>query len=177
MKKVKHLAIQFRIGITAILLAMLFQSCVLQPLAWQPPVKPELSGNLGLNQDLQGLERIDLGGWVGPEDITFDAKGNLYVTTRLACKGEWVQSTMLVELAPREQDKKGGSGKRRGRKRKRPEAEVAIPEEEEDEKEAGAVEQEDGFDTAAPGKHTPESNAAHRQGGGVLLRAAEAHAA
>ena len=72
---------------------------------------------------------------------------------------------------------KGGSGKRRGRKRKRPEAEVAIPEEEEDEKEAGAVEQEDGFDTAAPGKHTPESNAAHRQGGGVLLRAAEAHAA
>ena len=52
--------------------------CSLQPLAWKPPVKPELAGKLALNELLSATEWIHLDDWYGPEDIAVDHQGNLY---------------------------------------------------------------------------------------------------
>jgi len=56
----------------------LFQACSLTPLAWTPPVKPELTGVLAENELLSTTEWIDIDGWYGPEDIAVDKQGNLY---------------------------------------------------------------------------------------------------
>jgi sugar lactone lactonase YvrE len=52
--------------------------CSLQPLAWTPPVRPDLAGKLAENELLSATEWIHLDGWYGPEDIAFDHQGNLY---------------------------------------------------------------------------------------------------
>lgn len=54
------------------------QSCAIQPLAWTPPAKPLFKGKTELNNELATVVKIDLGGWVGAEDIVFDSVGNLY---------------------------------------------------------------------------------------------------
>jgi sugar lactone lactonase YvrE len=75
MKKIKLLlAISFCIFVTNVLI----QSCALQPLAWTPPIKPELKGQIAANELLSTTEWIDLDGWYGPEDIAVDEHGNLY---------------------------------------------------------------------------------------------------
>ncbi|WP_191963306.1 SMP-30/gluconolactonase/LRE family protein [Flavobacterium luteum] len=56
----------------------LIQSCAIKPLAWKPQKKPLFEGVTKLNNELTTIEKIDLGGWVGAEDIVFDSKGNLY---------------------------------------------------------------------------------------------------
>ncbi|MCI4667553.1 MAG: SMP-30/gluconolactonase/LRE family protein [Bacteroidia bacterium] len=53
-------------------------SCSLQPLAWNPPQKPEMKGVLEENQMLTQVSKIDLQGWYGPEDIVQDSLGNIY---------------------------------------------------------------------------------------------------
>lgn len=58
--------------------SILFKSCSLKPLAWSPPLKPELTGVLAENELLNTTEWIDLDGWYGPEDIAVDTQGNLY---------------------------------------------------------------------------------------------------
>lgn len=57
---------------------LLIQSCAIKPLAWKPPIKPLFEGVTKLNNELAIVEKIDLGGWVGAEDIVFDSVGNLY---------------------------------------------------------------------------------------------------
>jgi sugar lactone lactonase YvrE len=47
-------------------------------LAWNPQTKPQFKGNTELNNELTTVTKIDLGGWVGAEDIVFDSVGNLY---------------------------------------------------------------------------------------------------
>lgn len=59
-------------------LSVLFQACSLKPLAWTPPVKPELSGSTAVNELLSTVEWVDLQGWYGPEDIAVDKQGNLF---------------------------------------------------------------------------------------------------
>jgi len=54
------------------------QGCSLQPMAWKPPVKPDLIGKLAENELLRATEWIKLDGWYGPEDIAIDKQGNLY---------------------------------------------------------------------------------------------------
>jgi sugar lactone lactonase YvrE len=75
MKKNK---LSFAISICILIASVLIQSCTLQPLAWTPPIKPELKGKIAENELLNTAEWIDLHGWYGPEDIAFDAHGNLY---------------------------------------------------------------------------------------------------
>jgi sugar lactone lactonase YvrE len=58
--------------------SILLQSCALQPLAWTPPIKPELINELSENELLSTTTRISLNGWYGPEDIAVDKQGNLY---------------------------------------------------------------------------------------------------
>lgn len=58
---------------------MLFlQSCAIKPLAWQPQTKPLFEGTTKLNNELTTITKVDLGVWVGAEDIVFDSHGNLY---------------------------------------------------------------------------------------------------
>jgi sugar lactone lactonase YvrE len=57
---------------------LLIQSCAIKPLAWKPQTKPLFEGVTNLNNELTTVEKIDLGGWVGAEDIVFDSMGNLY---------------------------------------------------------------------------------------------------
>jgi sugar lactone lactonase YvrE len=64
--------------ISVVLLILFHQSCSIKPLAWEPPAKPLFEGKTQLNNELSDVERIDLGGWVGAEDIVFDSLGNLY---------------------------------------------------------------------------------------------------
>lgn len=70
---------KYLIHIVAIVAIMiLFQACSLQPLAWSPQPKPELTGVFAENDLLEAVEKIDLQGWYGPEDIAADELGNLY---------------------------------------------------------------------------------------------------
>ena len=57
---------------------LIIQGCALQPDAWTPPVKPDLTDKLAENELLSATEWIDLDGWYGPEDIAADKQGNLY---------------------------------------------------------------------------------------------------
>jgi sugar lactone lactonase YvrE len=75
MKKIKVLLV---ISICILVTSVLIQSCALQPLAWTPPIKPELKGPIAANELLSTTEWIDLNGWYGPEDIAVDEHGNLY---------------------------------------------------------------------------------------------------
>ncbi len=59
-------------------LMLFFQSCAIKPMAWQPQTKPLFEGKTKLNNELTTITKIDLGGWVGAEDIVFDSLGNLY---------------------------------------------------------------------------------------------------
>ena len=64
--------------ITILIISVLYNSRSLSPVAWLPPTMPKLEGVLTENELLRTTERIDLGGWFGPEDIAVDNQGNLY---------------------------------------------------------------------------------------------------
>lgn len=64
--------------ISGVISLLFIQSCAIKPLAWQPNTKPSFEGTTKLNNELTKITKIDLGGWVGAEDIVFDNLGNLY---------------------------------------------------------------------------------------------------
>jgi sugar lactone lactonase YvrE len=72
MKKVKL------IFMASALSVLMFNSCALKPLGYQPGVIPAFKGTTQLNEKLASSEKIQLEGWFGPEDILFDSIGNLY---------------------------------------------------------------------------------------------------
>lgn len=76
----KKLKLKLALSLPLLLMAglMLFESCAVHPLAWKPETKPSFTGSLSLNEKLSAIEKISLDGWYGPEDIVFDAEGNLY---------------------------------------------------------------------------------------------------
>ncbi|MBF2709558.1 SMP-30/gluconolactonase/LRE family protein [Flavobacterium soyangense] len=74
MRKIKSIILV----ISGAILILSHQSCALKPLAWNPPINPLFEGITKLNNELTTVEKIDLGGWVGAEDIVFDSIGNLY---------------------------------------------------------------------------------------------------
>jgi sugar lactone lactonase YvrE len=75
MSKIKSVFLAMSIMIPMLLF---IQSCAIKPLAWQPKKKPLFEGVTKFNNELATVEKIDLGGWVGAEDIVFDSIGNLY---------------------------------------------------------------------------------------------------
>jgi len=58
--------------------ALVFASCGIRPVAWEPAEKPAFAGTTALNDKLSSTEKLFLDGWFGPEDIVFDKAGNLY---------------------------------------------------------------------------------------------------
>ncbi|MFT6802615.1 MAG: sugar lactone lactonase YvrE [Salibacteraceae bacterium] len=72
MKKVKM------IFVASVLSVLMFSSCSLKPLAYEPETIPSFEGVTQLNEKLLASEKIQIDGWFGPEDILFDSVGNLY---------------------------------------------------------------------------------------------------
>ncbi|MCJ8292580.1 MAG: SMP-30/gluconolactonase/LRE family protein [Crocinitomicaceae bacterium] len=60
------------------LYGLTLSSCALTPLAYQPEVSPSFEGPTHLNEKLLASKKIQIDGWLGPEDILFDSLGNLY---------------------------------------------------------------------------------------------------
>lgn len=50
----------------------------IEPVAWNPPPAPELTGPYAPNNDLAASRRLLEGFGTGPEDVAFDEAGNLY---------------------------------------------------------------------------------------------------
>jgi sugar lactone lactonase YvrE len=72
MKRVKGI-------LSAVLLSsLIFNSCALKPVAYEPKAAPEFEGTTSLNEQLVQSEKLGINGWYGPEDIVFDDAGNLY---------------------------------------------------------------------------------------------------
>ncbi len=78
MRITSFIKVSIAIAVSVFILGFIFQSCSLKPLAWTPPIKPELVGTMAENELLSTTEKIDLEGWYGPEDIAVDQAGNLY---------------------------------------------------------------------------------------------------
>jgi hypothetical protein len=77
---------------------LLINGCAIHPQAWQPPTKPPFVGELGLNEELTDISKIDLGEWNGPEEFAFDASGNMYCGVH---KGEKeFSSGAILKISP-----------------------------------------------------------------------------
>lgn len=57
---------------------LFFYSCGIHPVAWTPGEIKAYVPVTALNEHLTRAQKIDLKGWLGPEDIVFDSLGNLY---------------------------------------------------------------------------------------------------
>lgn len=68
-------------GLLALTLYLLFWPVGVEPIAWRPPPDPGLTGPYAVNRRLGGVERIELDGSVGPEDVAVDGRGRLHVGT------------------------------------------------------------------------------------------------
>jgi len=77
-----------------LLLIIIFQSCALHPISWQPPIKPILENVLEVNNKLLSSKKIDLKGWYGTEDIIFDKQGNLYTGVHIG-EGDFSDGKIL----------------------------------------------------------------------------------
>ena len=66
------------LALTALCIMLLLNSCTIHPVAWQPSKVLPFEGETALNEKLAQSSRINLNGWLGPEDIVFDSLGNLY---------------------------------------------------------------------------------------------------
>jgi len=68
-------------AIAASLLYLLFWPVEARVEAWDAPPAPVLAGPYQRNERLAQMERIDLGGATGPEDVAVDRRGRLYTGT------------------------------------------------------------------------------------------------
>lgn len=67
-------------ALAALLLAwLLFWPVPIEPVAWQPPEAPPLTGPWAVNDALADVEWLGRDVGVGPEDVAIDDAGNLYV--------------------------------------------------------------------------------------------------
>jgi sugar lactone lactonase YvrE len=70
-----------KIGIILVLAAVAYLALwpvPIEPVAWDPPEAPELTGPYALNDALRQGTRLLEGAGVGPEDVAFDGEGRLY---------------------------------------------------------------------------------------------------
>ncbi|MBT3478061.1 MAG: strictosidine synthase family protein [Candidatus Marinimicrobia bacterium] len=73
------IAIKGILAVIGLLLAyLLFWPVNADPVVWEPPVGPELSGEFEPNDYLQDAEILGLNDGIGPEDVAVDDSGNMY---------------------------------------------------------------------------------------------------
>jgi YD repeat-containing protein len=65
-------------AIAAVTSYLIFAPVGIEPVAWQAPENPGLTGVYAQNQTLSQIQRIALNGGEGPEDFAADAQGNVY---------------------------------------------------------------------------------------------------
>jgi sugar lactone lactonase YvrE len=78
MSVMKRLVFIVVIIIAAALAYLLLAPVSIDPVAWQPPTAPELTGQYQQNNQLSSTERISLGSGFAPEDVAVDASGRIY---------------------------------------------------------------------------------------------------
>ena len=64
-----------------LVLYFLFWPVPIDPIAWKAPPNPGFTGPFETNEVLKDLERLDISGNHGPEDIALDAQGRIYAAT------------------------------------------------------------------------------------------------
>ena len=67
------------VGLGLLILVLLPSS--IDPLAYEPPPAPALTGPLAPNEALRAAELLAEGRIHGPEDVAFDSSGRLYAAT------------------------------------------------------------------------------------------------
>lgn len=65
--------------VVAIAAYLLFWPVSIQPVAWQAPPAPALTGRYALNDTLSKVRSLAVNEGIGPEDVAIDDHGNLYV--------------------------------------------------------------------------------------------------
>jgi sugar lactone lactonase YvrE len=70
--------------VASVLSGLMFNSCSLKPIAYQPETIPSFEGPTQFNEKLLASEKIEIDGWFGPEDILFDSMWNLYTGVHTA---------------------------------------------------------------------------------------------
>lgn len=74
----RRIALWMGAGIALLLLYLLLWPVRIDPVGWNPPEMPALSGVYQENNQLASVERLGQGEVLGPEDLAFDAQGFLY---------------------------------------------------------------------------------------------------
>lgn len=65
--------------LAALVAYLLFWPVPIEPVAWQAPTAPTLTGDYAINDRLAGVTRLGVNQGNGPEDVAVDAAGNLFV--------------------------------------------------------------------------------------------------
>lgn len=78
MSFLKRLLLLVVFVLAAALIYLFFAPTKIDPVAWQPPVPPELSGPYQQNSRLSSTQRLSLGEGNAPEDVALDSVGRIY---------------------------------------------------------------------------------------------------
>ena len=78
MSLVKRLLLLVVFLLVAALIYLFFAPTKIDPVAWQPPVPPELTGPYQQNSRLSSTQRLSIGEGNAPEDVALDSAGRIY---------------------------------------------------------------------------------------------------
>jgi sugar lactone lactonase YvrE len=78
MRTLKRLVLLVVLLLAACVLYLLLAPVKIDPVAWQPPAAPDLSGPYQQNSRLSSTQRLFLGEGNSPEDVALDSAGRIY---------------------------------------------------------------------------------------------------
>jgi sugar lactone lactonase YvrE len=78
MSLLKRLVLLVVFVVAAFLFYLLLAPVRIDPVAWQPPAAPELTGQYQQNSRLSSTQRLSLGEGKSPEDVALDSGGRIY---------------------------------------------------------------------------------------------------
>ncbi len=86
------------LALGALLVYLLAWPVRIEPIAWQAPPAPAYSGDHAVNQELAGLQRLDLAGEHGPEHVVLDKAGRVYAATLSGAILRWPADLSKAEV-------------------------------------------------------------------------------
>jgi sugar lactone lactonase YvrE len=78
MSLLKRLLLLVVLLLAAALIYLFFAPTKIDPVAWRPPVAPELTGPYQQNSRLSSTQRLSIGDGNAPEDVALDSTGRIY---------------------------------------------------------------------------------------------------
>lgn len=78
MSNLKRLVLLVVLLLAACVIYLLLAPVPIDPVAWQPPAPPELTGQYQQNSRLSSTQRLSLGEGRSPEDVAMDNSGRIY---------------------------------------------------------------------------------------------------